>query len=345
MTSMHTNARRCMRPKPKLLLLAVVLLWLPALPSVAATEPFSLELIEANPERGFYFPYYLRVPKTTNSKSMTLLVETNNTGSVNDDSSTHLASARALASGQGVSPFVATSLALPLLVPVFPRPKTSAELYTHALDRDTMLVHKGPLARLDLQLLAMIDDAHQRLRKKGRHVTEKFLMCGFSASGTFANRFAFIHPERLLGIAVGGINGVAMLPLREHGAHELIYPVGIGDLRTVSGKAFDITAWRGIPQLIFMGAADANDAVTFADAYSDEERELIYSSMGRAMQPDRWQAVQRIYLEEKARVTFVTYGGVGHWTNGRINQDVTNFLGAILLEQERQDEKKSLTKH
>ena len=42
---------------------------------------------------------------------------------------------------------------------------------------------------MDLQLLAMIDDVRARLKAVGLVTHEKALLTGFSASGTFTNRF------------------------------------------------------------------------------------------------------------------------------------------------------------
>ena len=67
----------------------------------------------------------------------------------------------------------------------------------------------------------------------------------------------------------------------------------------------------------------------YSDAYSDEERRTIAAAFGTRIDAS-WQTMQQIYLEQKPAVTFVTYGGVGHGTDGRINRDVANFFDSIL---------------
>lgn len=296
--------------------------------TISAAPSFRIELVDANPDAGFHFAYLLRIPESPGATA--LLVESNNSGKLHDDPLVHLAAARTFISGRGVGPYVAAELSLPLLVPAFPRPESHPDLYTHALDRDSLLITKGPLQRLDLQLLRMVDDARERLKASGIIVHDKFLMCGFSASGSFANRFAFLHPEKLLGVASGAVNGIPMLPAAAHSGQRLDYPLGTNDLERITSKGFNISAWRSLPQFIFMGALDENDTAPYKDAFSDDEREIIYSVIGRKMQPDRWQTAQRLYLEQQPAVTFVTYGGVGHWTNRRINDDVANFFRAVL---------------
>jgi pimeloyl-ACP methyl ester carboxylesterase len=255
-----------------------------------------------------------------------LLVETNNTGALDDDLTPHREAALKMARGRSVGGFVAKHLNVALLVPIFPRPKSEPHRYTHALDRDTMRVRRGPSKRLDRQLLAMIDDARRELEARGIVVGEKVLLNGFSASGTFANRFAFLHPERVRAVAYGGINGVLMLPHASLEGHALPYPLGIQDLPRIAGAPFAADLWRTLPQLAYMGADDSNDAVAFDDAYSSEERRVIHKLLGEKMQPDRWQQVQSVYRAAGANVQFRTYAGIGHGTNGAINREVAEFF-------------------
>jgi pimeloyl-ACP methyl ester carboxylesterase len=91
----------------------------------------------------------------------------------------------------------------PLLIPVFDRPESIPTIYTHALDSDTMALTSGPLARVDLQLLAMVDHAGSILSSAGISTEDDILLFGFSVSGTFANRFAALHPRRVHAVASG----------------------------------------------------------------------------------------------------------------------------------------------
>jgi hypothetical protein len=75
-----------------------------------------------------------------------------------------------------------------ILVPAFPRPAGQSDIYTQALDRDSLQTDIPELSRLDLQLEGMIDDATARLSERGWKVDRKILMWGFSASGMFVNR-------------------------------------------------------------------------------------------------------------------------------------------------------------
>ena len=116
-------------------------------------------------------------------------------------------------------------------MPVFPRPATDWKIYTHALDRDAMLTDKKEYARFDLQLVAMIDDARARLKKDKLKFDKSVLMTGFSASGMFANRFVFLHPDRVKAAAIGSPGGWAIAPVANYKEKTLRYPIGTGDFK------------------------------------------------------------------------------------------------------------------
>lgn len=285
-------------------------------------------LVPPNPSRGFNYAYFLKLPVGGPADSRrSLLVETNNSG-LSDDIALHIRAAR-FAIEQGIGAAVANTLQTPFLMPVFPRTKSSPLQYTHALDRDTALIKEGDLRRLDLQLLAMIDDAQERLRGDGYAVGAKVLLVGFSASGTFANRFSLLHPERIAAVAIGGVNGIAMLPQEAVNGIGLEYPIGTADYKSLFGKTFDLNAWRQIPQFLFMGAQDENDAAApeHKDAYSDADKAVIGSVLSAKMMPDRWAAVERFYKASGATAEFKTYPNIGHGTDRAMNEAVAKFLG------------------
>jgi hypothetical protein len=102
--------------------------------------------------------------------------------------------------------------------------------------------------------------------------------------------------------------------------------VGIADLEKITDYSFDLPAYQALPQLAYMGADDINDAVVHHDAYSDEERAIIFEVVGKKMMPDRWEAVQAVYESQKVSAGFKTFTGVGHGTNGIIHTEVAEFF-------------------
>jgi len=280
--------------------------------------------VEADPKKGFSFPFLLKIPASVNTNY--LVVETNNTGTVSDDFDVHYQSAKKAIVGNAVGPWIAKKLKSPILIPVFPRPETNWEIYTHALDRETLLAESGKLKRLDLQLLAMISQAKKILANQSIKIKDKVILTGFSASGSFANRFSMLHPESLQLVVAGGLNGVLMLPINNISEEQLNYPLGVNDFNSITGIDFNSAEWASLPQFLFMGENDTNDAVQFDDAYSDEERKTIYSVLGQKMQPERWTKCQSIYKENNANVVFKTYENIGHGTNLKIHNDILSFV-------------------
>lgn len=286
----------------------------------------TLVIIKKNAEKGFHHDYILFIPKETPfNKKTYLLVEPNNTGRANDSIEVHQKYAIDLASVSSVGNNVSTMLKIPLLVPIFPRPAKQELIYTHALDRDVMLEESPELKRLDLQLLAMINDAKTVLTQMNIQVNEKVFMSGFSASATFTNRFSFIHPDAIKALAIGGFNGELMLPQSDIDGTKLNYPLGLNDFTVLFDKTFDFDTYAQIPQFIYMGELDENDAVKFDDAYNAYERQIINKNLGNEVQA-RYFKCQELYIQKNIFPYFKTYDNVGHWTTSEINFAVIKFF-------------------
>ncbi|MBL0307112.1 MAG: hypothetical protein IPQ25_14070 [Chitinophagaceae bacterium] len=293
----------------------------------------SLIVVAKNPDKGFHHDYILFIPKGTPvKKKIFLVVEPNNTGKITDSIEVHKKYAIDLASVSSVGNNISTELKIPLLVPVFPRPASQPLLYTHALDRDVMIQRKPALKRLDLQLLEMISDARNVLAAMDIQIDPKFFMNGFSASATFTNRFSFIHPDKIKALAIGGFNGELMFPQKEINSIKLNYPIGTNDFTKLFGSDFNLSAYRQIPQFIYMGKLDDNDAVQFDDAYSKKERKIINEHIGSTVQ-ERYLVCQQTYLNKNITATFKTYENVGHWTTSAVNLEVIKFFLAIMREE------------
>ena len=229
--------------------------------------------VEAQPSKGFLYPYYLYVPpelwggKGKNLKQ-TLLVLPNNTGKSDDDFAAHDAYAR-----RNIEDLrrLGSNLKVALLMPAFPRPSINWRIYTHALDRDSLLTERKEYNRFDRQLVRMIDDASTRLRSDGYRFDKRVLMFGFSASGMFTNRFVFLQPDRIKAAAIGSPGGWAIAPAASWKGITLRYPIGVADFKAVSDKKLDIERLKRVPLFLFLGAEDTNDSVIFRDSYELED--------------------------------------------------------------------------
>ena len=124
--------------------------------------PGLIKLVRS-PKRGYHYDAYLWIPSEYGRDDIRrLLVSPNNSGTADDSLEFH--EEKALYSILNNWEYrVVQQVKVPHLMPVFPRPRTDWHLYTHSLDSDTMAVSSGKLKRIDLQLLAMIDDARTYL--------------------------------------------------------------------------------------------------------------------------------------------------------------------------------------
>ena len=104
----------------------------------------------------------------------------------------------------------------------------------------------------------------------------------------------------------------------------------LADFKEITGHPFDRAAYSHVPQFAYMGEKDTNDAVLHDDAYSADERAVVFEVFGGTMMPDRWNAVQAIYRQQQLPIEFKTYSGIGHGTNGTVNSEVAEFFRRVI---------------
>jgi hypothetical protein len=287
---------------------------------VTPVDGIEVTEVSADPGAGFEYPYFLYAPAGPSSEvGGPVLVEPNNTGTATNESSEHREKASQLAEGNwngGSGRHISDQLLVPFVVPAFPRPRgepVDSTHYTHQLDRKTMRIDGGRLERIDEQLLAMVEDARQRLRDRDYPVEEGLLLNGFSASGNFVTRFTVLHPEEVTSVTAGGVNGMAVLPRDFVKGETLQYHVGIEDIERLTGSAFDAEAYAAVDQFLYMGALDFNDTVDPRDFDRDRMEALEYRVFGPNMQRDRFPYTKWVYEDAGIDGTvFRIYDGVTH---------------------------------
>ena len=100
--------------------------------------------------------------------------------------------------------------------------------------------------RYDHVLLAIVAEAAAKYRQDW----SSFAMFGFSGGGHFTHRFAILHPDKLWAASIGAAGSVTLLdPARD-------WWVGIRDLPTRFGAAFDAPALARVPVHMVVGDAD-----------------------------------------------------------------------------------------
>jgi dienelactone hydrolase len=296
-----------------------------------ADYDYELIKVPANYAKGFDWPYYFAIPNDLSSPT-TLLVEPNNTGTWSNDLSVHESSALNLLRWRAD---FAVKLKVPLLVPTFPRPFTPevpGGIYTHALDWYSLNTDysSGSIERIDLQLIAMIRDAQEKLRAMEHidNVDSKIFMMGFSASGAFTSRFTALHPHIIRASASGSGGGWPLAPLANWQGKRLGYPVGIAGLADLIGKPFDLATLRKVPQYIYVGDQDQNDALD-TRVLPEDEKKAICDWLDCEPLPyisKRWPYSREIYESVQANAQFVIYPGVAHTITRQMFDDVQNFF-------------------
>lgn len=184
------------------------------------------------------------------------------------------------------------------------------------------------LTRVDRQLVAMIDDAKNRLNSEPYEVTEGVHMYGFSAGSSFASRFAFLHPSYVDAYAAGG-SAVLPLPMdtyeTEDGEeHNIPYPVGTDDYERLTGGEFDIEEWRLIDKFIFIGSED-NPEGDGLPGGSPTDPELVGEVHGTSRR-SRFNTVREVYNSTNANATFQIYEDVGHSINDAMDAGLKQFF-------------------
>jgi hypothetical protein len=300
--------------------------------SIILVSPYALRVkrIPANPANGYHADFYLYVSPQAkrlakNGKTVTILVQPNNSGISSDDPRVHQRDA-------WITGFerhkVADELGVVLLVPAFIRPGEDWQIYTHALDRDSLTTERADLKRIDLQLIAMIDHARLLLTDSGIQTDERIFIQGFSASGMFANRFTILHPERVKAAAIGSPGGFPILPVETYAGESLPYPAGLFDIESLTGQPFNAEVYNAIPQLIYMGSLDDNDSLDFADGWEEETVRVVDRLFG-ADPLSRWKEAQSVYEGSGANVRFLLIDGVGH-DRKSLQKYATSFFLQIL---------------
>jgi pimeloyl-ACP methyl ester carboxylesterase len=305
-------------------------------------EPRRVYRIEANPEAGFFWPYFLLLPDTV-APGGAILVEPNNDGLSGAPFETHQYWA-AIRNEQLFFDF-GRHLGTPLLTPVFPRPLVEngdGNLYIHALTRPAMTQENNSYTRPDLQLLAMLDDAQAKLAANGYQVSDDALFWGFSAAADFVTRMTALHPERVRAVAAGGAGGLPILPVETYEGENLTYPLGVGDFEDISGRTLNSDALRETPFLLFQGGADENDSVRQppitcehyrSDSYDCSQAIWVNETLG-ASTVARVPEVSAIYTEfGMADFNSIILPGIDHTTPGSMEAAIRDYFACVLANE------------
>ena len=217
-------------------------------------------------------------------------------------------------------------------------------VFMHQLDSATIKYASTPKdTRIDLQLLAMIDDAREMLERCGLPTHPKVLSVGFSSSAVFATRFSFLHSPRVLATIAGGIGGLVPVPESCVKGVPLNYPLGTNDYEAITGRPFALEAWNEASHLYLNGSEDDSCPFHFGgEDLTDQEAAAVKKVFAGGHKgfrdgPIKLKVMQIIWrktldLLRGAGATFeeVIIKGVGHDLDAKGLAAVDAFLSRVL---------------
>ena len=227
----------------------------------------------ANPKAGFEWGYLVYLPDNLDtSRKLPILFVMNNSGVASSNEEMQKKTLARLENNR-YEKQLADQLGVPLLIPFVLR--EGNDLYPHELNRAVFVLNDGPFKRLDLQVVNIFKDVRKQLQKKGITTQQKMLVAGGSAAGAFAWRFTLLQPKYVLA-TVAAVQHYPTLPLKELNEQELIFPIGIADIKQYTGSLFNKRAWQQIPIFVYEGGADYNDPLPYDECYPGELRTLLH---------------------------------------------------------------------
>ncbi|WP_144138344.1 alpha/beta hydrolase [Paraburkholderia sp. BCC1884] len=171
--------------------------------------------------------------------------------------------------------------------------------------------------RYDQVLLDMVTDVGNAY---GR-TFHRFALFGYSGGGQFANRFAFVHPDRLWAVSIGAPGSVTLIDERRD------WWVGLGGFRSRFGKDFNVEALRRVPVQMIVGQADLETwEITHRAG-----RPYFMSGANDAgsTRPQRLQTLASSFRQADIEVRFDELPNVSH--NGlQVVPTVQDFLADVL---------------
>ena len=218
-------------------------------------------------------------------------------------------------------------------------PKLKWYYYFPQLDSDTIKIDTDKYKRIDLQLIAMIDDARERLLKtNNQNINEKVIFTGFSSSSLFAARFTFLNPDRVTIAVGGGIGGLLPVPADKINGIETIYPIGTYDFLKITGKKFNLEEYKNTPQFYWQGTKDkSNPFRKGAEDLTDKEFEIVKklfvdglpftsSTVSLEVNTVMWKNSQKYINQIVDNVKFESPKNLGHEMNNKMLSKSVKFI-------------------
>ncbi|MFQ6723924.1 MAG: hypothetical protein ACLRFE_01135 [Clostridia bacterium] len=265
---------------------------------------FKVEYVEADPSKGFNFPYIMLLPKKMKQDIKIMVECANSAGYENDGQQSfgaQINDAKGYANyiseeqdGKKFNlPYLYQELSQPIIIPIIERCEyarigvirpheqdekyaeldrlgKNTEFYPQQLGRQVMLEKEGKFAKLPEQVVAMVEDAKKKIKTMARmhlktiNIAKKSALVGFSSSSAFASRMQLICPEHFDTCISLCSGGTQPLPLTEINGEKLKYPLGIADFEQIFGKPFNAEEYAKAKQISIVGELEPNGSYNTA---------------------------------------------------------------------------------
>ena len=270
-----------------------------------------------NPSRGYNFDGYIYIPSSTTKNSATHLLVIPYNGPKGTLSFQEQQARRCIEENSWQVK-IAASIRCPLFMPVFPRDEniSSQDLKYSAI------TSTGKTRRIDLQLINMIKDVIEYLGSSF-NLSDKVLLAGASASGAFVSRFTILHPEIVHAVVSGLDSGLTMAPASRKGSDILEYPYGVFNFNFITGKKFNLDAFKKVNMVSMNGALDEDltGGICCAMIYP-YTREKLLGIYGDTIL-ERCETTFEIFSKYTERFQSLLYENEGHHL---VVQDAITFL-------------------
>ncbi|MFO7773019.1 MAG: hypothetical protein R6V59_03625 [Dehalococcoidia bacterium] len=206
-----------------------------------------------------------------------------------------------------------------------------ASVFSHVIDKK--------FYRPDLKVSAIIEDFTSELRSYGIQINDKVLMWGFSNSAMFAQRYCFLHPEKVKAVAIGQAGGALTMGMDTYSNNGLDWPVGTNDFSILTSVDFDAHAYNSIPKFIFIGEEDTGpyQSTVYSPVYgwnleifTADQCRILYDIADT--DPMRVQNQSVIMNNNGDNISFKMYPGIGHHFSSQMQFDAGVFFTSIINE-------------
>ena len=322
------------------------------------------EVYEADPCKGYNFPFVLIYPEKMN-KDVKIFVEGNNSvfyvkfdenhnfigyQNFQEQKDEAISYAKYICTKEDGSMFNAAYMYQlmnqPLVIPIIERCEGNYndEYYTQMLGRNVLLDKTSKFANLTKQVLAMAKEAKNICLMKNDKIIidDKFGLFGSSASGVFASRMMFAEPESFdicLSICLGAVQP---LPISELNGVELPYPLGTSDYEEIFSKPFNIEEYKKAKQMYLIGIEEDNKRYNIAKnplLHSKEIRDKFIEVYGDVTIQERQLMISKIMQDLGMDQVVNLLVPQGHHFGGK-SKYILSFAKAI---KENKDNEKPLS--